>query len=448
MEVQIKNTSDQKLKKEFQLVIPAKLIDSKTDEHIAKIKEKVNLKGFRKGMVPASVVKEKYGDSIAAEESDKIINETIQKIIKDNKLKLAITPKVDVKEFDPKKDIEVNAVMEIFPEVPKIDFKKIKLTKKEPKITDDDIQEALEKLTRYHKKWTAKEPNEKAKTGDAVKIDYVGAIDGEEFEGGSAKDYQLELGSKSFIDDFESQLTGKRAGDEVKVKVKFPKDYHNDNFASKAAVFQVKIHQVLKAEELIIDDKFVKENFKIDTKEKLLEELKKQIETNYQNITKNLFKKDLYDLLDKKFKFDLPEGLVQKQLDSLWQEVEAEIKSNPNKFKNDKEKNKAKEKKREIACRMILCGMILAEIANENKIEATNEDLNQQFGQILSRYPGQQKEILELYQKNPEAIQQIKGTIVEDKTIDFIIEQGSIDKKESSLKDLDKSWKKANEAEY
>lgn len=445
MAAQIKNIVDKKLKKEYQITIPYSEIEQKISDYIAKIRGTFSLKGFRKGQVPVEVIKEKYGQSIMAEESDKIISETIKKIIKDNNLKLAMAPKIDVKTFVEKQDVVFTAAVELYPEVPEVELNKIKITKREAEISAADMDEAINKLLKFYRKWNSQDASYKAKKGDSVNIDYVGKIDKKEFEGGAAKGYQLDLGSKSFIDDFEEQLIGKRAGDEVKVKVKFPKEYHNAEYAGKAAEFDVKVNEVLIAEMPEINDEFIKGNFGIENKEKLHEAVKKQVEDNYENIGRNLFKKELFDFLNKKYDFELPTGLVEEQLNNIWAEVEEEIKNNPNKFKNDKEKEKAKDKKRETAERMIRCGMILSELAQKNKVEVTNDDINKEFGKIITRFQGQEKAVMEYYQKNPDAVQQLKGSIIEEKTVDFIINQPAIEKKKTSLKDFDKLWQKANE---
>lgn len=447
MEVQIKNTYDKKLKKEFQVTVPYQLIDAKVSSYIDKVRGNFSLKGFRKGQVPLEVIKEKYGQSIMADESDKIINDTIKKIVTDNNLKLALTPKIDIKNFKEGQDVELTATMELYPQIPEIEFNKIKVTKRDAEISAADLDESLKKLLKFYRKWNAKDASYKAKSGDSVNIDYVGKIDKKEFEGGAAKGYQLELGSKSFIDDFEEQLVGKKAGDETRVKVKFPKEYHNEEFAGKAAEFDVKVNEVLTAEMPEINDEFIKNNFGLENKAKLEEAVKKQIDDNYKGIERNLFKKELFDFLNKKYDFELPEGLVEEQVNNLWAETEEELKTNPNKFKNDKEKEKAKDKKRETAQRMIRCGMVLSEVAQKNKIEVTNDDINQEIGKILARFPNQEKAVLEYYQKNAGAVQQLRGSIIEEKAVDFVLNQPGIERKKISLKELDKLWQKASEVE-
>ena len=445
MDVIIKNTLDKKLKKDFQIVIPFSMIDKKIDENVSKIKGNLSLKGFRKGQVPDEVIKQKYGQSIMADEADKIISETLKKIVKDSNFKPALPPKIDIKAFESGKDIEFTASIELYPEVPEIELAKAKVIKREAEVSASDVDESLIELLKFYRTWEEQDAPCKAKTGDSVNIDYVGKIDKVEFEGGTAKGYQLELGSKNFIDNFEEQLVGKKAGEQVKVKVKFPKEYQKVEFAGKAAEFDVTINKILVGKLPEINDTFIKDTFGIESKAKLEEEVKKQVEGNYEQISRNLFKKEFFDFANKKYDFELPEGLVEEQLTKMWAETKEELKSNPDKFKNEKEKEKEKTKKREVSERMIRCGIILSEMAQKHKIEVTNDDINKELSKVLARFAGQEKAVMEYYQKNSAAVQQLKGSIIEEKTIDFILSQSAIEKKKISIKDLDKVWQKANE---
>lgn len=446
MEVQVQNTLNKNLIKDYKISVPNKIIDEKVNSRIADIKKNYATKGFRKGHVPEEVIKQKYGYSIRAEESDKILSEQIRKIIKDNSLKVAIAPKVDVKTFEEEKDLECTVSIELFPEVPQIDFAKGKLVKREVEVTAEDINSALNKLVRMYAKWNKQDDSYKAKLGDAVNIDYLGRVDKVEFAGGSAKGYQLELGSKSFIDDFEEKLVGKKAGEEVKVKVKFPKNYHSEDLSGKAAEFEVKINEVLTIDLPEITDEFIKNNFGIENKEKLEEILKQQVEGNYQNIGNELFKKELFDFLNKKYDFDLPKGLVETQLNNIWAQTEEELKHNPSKFKNDKEKEKAKNEKREEAEKLVRVGIILSDFANKNKIEVTSDDINKELSKVFARYPGQEKAIIEYYQKNPQAVEQIRGVVLEEKTINHIMNQNFTEVKKLSTKEFEKIQAKVMES--
>ncbi len=445
MEIKIKKTFDKKLKKDFQIILPKEIISKKIEDYIEKVKGNVSLNGFRKGQVPPAVIKEKYGKSIMGDEIDKLIEETLKGIIKDHNIRLALQPKVDVKKIELDSDVEIAVSMEIFPEIPEVELKKIKVTKREISIEKSDIDEAVNKIAKIFGSWNKQDQSYKAKLNDAVNIDYIGRVDKVEFAGGTAKGYQLELGSKSFIDDFEDQLVGKKAGDEVKVKVKFPKKYHAPNLAGQSAEFEVKINEVLVANAVEVSDELVKEKFGIESKEKFVEEITKDLEARNNDLTYEAFKTELFDYLNKKYDFDLPEGMVEKQVNVLWQEVEEEIKADPQRFKNDKEKQKAREVKEELAKRMIRCGMILSDICEKNKIELKKEDFDIHINKILSKYPGQEQKIIEYYSKNPQAIENIRGEAIERKAIDFILSLENIEKKKINSKDFEKFFKKLHE---
>ncbi len=440
MEIATKNVYDKKLKKEYQIIVPFIVVDKKVNDYIKKAQKNFSLNGFRKGHVPEKLIKEKYGASITADELDKIISETLKKIINDNKLKLAISPKVDIKKFEIGQDAEITISFEIFPEVPEIELNKIKVVKKEVKISEEDISKSINEVAKRFCTWNKQENSYKAKIGDAVNIDYVGKIDKKEFEGGAAKNYQLELGSKSFIDDFEEQLVGKKEGDEVKVKVTFPKNYHKEDLSSKDAEFYVKVNHILCADLPELSDDFIKKNFNIENKEKFNVEISKGLKENYDKMSKSLFKKDIFEFLNKKYDFEIPDGMIENQLEDFKKKIEQQ-----EKFKNEKERGKVIEKERKEIEKLIRFGIILSDLAKKNKIEATNEDFNNQFIKMLSGFDGDQKTLLDYYKNNPDEIDRLKNFIVEQKIIDFIISTESIEKKQYSTKEFLKLWEKSRD---
>lgn len=437
-EIQVKNTLSKKLKREYDIVIPFSQIDKKIDERVSILQKDYKMKGFRNGQVPLNIIKQKHAASIMAEESEKIINETSQNIVKKDDIKLATTPKVNVSIFELNKDLSYKLEMEIFPEVPKIDISKLKLNKKEAKILEEEVSQAKDNILARYKKWNKQEDSYKSKKGNAVNINYVGKIDGKEFDGGKADNHQLELGSKSFIDNFEDQLIGKKAGDNVEVKVKFPKEYHNADFAGKKAIFDVLINDVSTQEELNIDDNFVKENFKIETVDKFDEEIRNKISESYQELSRAVFKNDLLELLNKKVNFDLPESLIEDQFKRLWSEVETQEKQNPNLFKNDKDKKKMEDEKRKLASKMIKGGIIVSNINQENNISVSNEEIISEAKLRAAKMPGQEQMVLQYYQNNPEAMQDLRGFLMEEKMLDLVIEKAKPGIKTLSVKDLQK----------
>lgn len=433
MEPAIKNTLSEKLKKEYQIVIPRKIIEDRIDHEIGKIKHQVRIKGFRPGQVPLNVIKEKYGSSFRADESEKVISNTVSKIIKDNNLEIALSPKIDIKNYaNHNEDLEFTAVFELFPKVEKFELNKLKLTKFDVEIEEEDITKTLNRFLLPHAILNPQNASYKAKLGDLVEIDYKGTIDGEEFAGGSAENYRLELGSKTMIDDFEDQLVGVKVGSKLVVKVQFPESYHREELASKTAKFAVTVNQVLVPDFAKIDDEFISKTFGIPNKEELKSLAKKRTEGDYKNLSDKLFKKELLDLLNKKYEFDLPEGLVEEELNRLWQPTEEELKKNPNLFKSEKEKEKVKQKKRELAIRMIRAGILFNKVASENKISVTQNEISAEIEKIAQSLGEDQRNMVaEYYRSNSEALQNLRSILAEEKIVDFILKQGATVERES-----------------
>lgn len=445
MQFEISNILTKDLNSDYKVIINNSIISERINNRVNELRPKINIKGFRKGNVPSNVIIEKYGQSLLAEESEKLANEAIKKIIDDNKIKIATRPKIDIKELKLNEDLEFTVFLELFPTIPDIELNKIKITFREADITENDINENIDKLAINFSESQEAQPSHKAKIDDIVNIDYVGCIDNIEFDGGSAKGHKLVLGSNSFIDNFESQLVGKKAGDEVVVKVKFPKNYHNYEFRGKAAKFNVKINNIEVINKLELTDKIVKDKFGLDDISKLRENVSKNLTDSYNNISTNLYKKELYDIFIKKYSFMLPEGIIEMQFKHLYQDIEEQIKKNPNLFKSEKEINKEREKQRDIAIRTITAGYIISDISKKNNIEPTQEDITNEFQKIMAQYPGQQQQVMKYYQENPDAINNIKEIITERKVIEFIIDNSSTVKKKTSITDIDKLWQKANE---
>ncbi len=437
-ETQVRNILDTKLKKGYQIVVPFGIIDEKIDNYIIKIKGNYSQSGFRKGHVPDKVIKDKYASSIMAEESEKIINENIKKLIEEKKFSLAISPKIDIKDFEYGKDFQYDITFELLPEIPEINFDKIKIVKKELDVSNKDIDENIKKTLSTLKEWAEKKDGSKVAKGDQVYIDYVGKIDNEEFEGGKAENQPLEIGSKTFIDNFEDQLVGSKVGNEVLVKVKFPKEYHKKEFAGQKAEFDVKINKIMEAEEPKLTDKLAQEKFQAKDIADFKNKISEKISGEYKNISNILFKAELTDYLNKKFYFDLPEGLVSERFNKIWPEIEK--RDFVNGFANDKEKSKNQEKYRKDLERHLRCSMVFGEEAERNKISVTQEDINESIDEKSKAFPGNEEMFKNYYLQNKEMLGQIQNEIFEKKISEFFEKNAQIKYKKVSLKDLEKEY--------
>jgi trigger factor len=437
----IENTLNKGLDRHYKVTVPYSKVDTKIDDKVSKIQGKYKLDGFRAGKVPANVIKEKHELGLLSEIGEEIINEAIQDIVKNNNLRIALQPKVEIKSFEKGKDLEFSVEIEVFPEVQDLNYGKISLEKDEISITDGDIQESVERIIAHHKDWKKQENSYKAKKGDAVKIDFLGKVKGEPFEGGKGEDYQLELGSGSFIEGFEDQLIGTKAGDKKVVKVKFPKNYVA-HLAGKAAEFDVTVKEVLTAEKPELTDKFVKEKLGFESVAKLKEMIKNQLEEVYANMTKENLKSELITEINKMVNFDIPKGLVEEQFKNIWKSVEEELKKNPDKFKDEKEKKKAEADERKEAEKMVRIGILFSEIGRKNDLKVTNDEITNEIAKRASQYPGQEQLFVEYYQKNHDALNGLTGAILENKVIDFILGKSKVKTKQSSIKEFQKKQEK------
>ena len=431
MEIAIKNVLDDKLRKDFHLNIPSQLINQKINEHITKIQPEFSMEGFVKGQVPTETIKEKYGKSIMAEQSDILISDVINKIVNDNKYKIASYPKIEFKTFEEGKDLSLVASFEIFPSMPEVELSKISLNKYQVEFSEEELEELAIKTLKAKLNFVKQDSIYLANYGDLVVINYNGTINGQSFEGGNGSSFELELGSKTFVDNFEEQLIGKMTGEKITVNVTFPADYFRPNLAGKNAIFAVEIVSILKAENQQLDNDFIQKATGYKDIEELKDAVFDQMNVNYSATCRAIFKKELFDYLDSFYKIELPVGLVNEQSKFLKNMVE-------DKVNNFSDADKLKSLK--LSQRMVRCGLILADIASKNGIQVSNEDVDNEIDNIINQYPNQEKEIMENYSKNPQAIKQIQGTILEEKTVDFILQKISLIEMRVSSKQIDRLW--------
>ncbi len=436
MEIAVKNVLDDKLRKDFQLNIPAQLINQKIIEHITRIQPEFAMEGFGKGQVPFETIREKYGKSIMAEQSDILISEVVGKIVNDNKYKIASYPKIEFKTFEEGKDLNLVASFEIFPTMPEVDFSKISMNKYQVEFSEEELEEMANKTLKDKLNLVEQDSIYLANYGDIVVINYSGSIDGLPFEGGQGEGFKLELGSKTFVANFEEQLVGRMTGEEINVNVTFPADYFRPNLANKNAVFAVEITSILKLENKKIDNEFIQQTTGSEDIEDLKDAIFDQMNLNYSTTCRAIFKKELFDYLDSFYKIELPVGLVNEQSKFLKNMVES---GNQNQEK-ELASNEAKLKSLKLSQRMVRCGLILADIASKNGIQVSNEEVDEEIKNIIAQYPEQESQILEMYNKNPQAIQQIQGAILEEKTIDFILQKINIVERRVSSKQIDRLW--------
>lgn len=432
--MQVKELKNNKLEREYSVTISAKDIEKKVDEQLQVVGQQAKIPGFRAGKIPTKVLKQRYGKSVMGEVLEKTVHEKTGELLKEKDARPAMRPKVEIVNFDEGKDLEFTVAYEEIPEVPEVDLSKISVTKLTYEIPESDVKEGLDRLAGHRKSYDAKAKTAKAADGDAVRIDFKGFVDGEAFEGGEAKGHTLELGSGQFIPGFEEQLIGKKAGDDVEVKVTFPKEYHSDALAGKEAKFEVTVHEVLEAKPVKIDDKFAEE-LGMENLAKLKEAIKGQMNKDYENIQRTKLKKELFDELDGKCKFESPKSMIDAEFDVIWGQIE-QAKEQGDESLKDKSDEELRKEYKEIAERRVRLGLYLSDVGRKNELEVTQEEISAAIMEHARQFPGQEQAVFEYYQKNPEHLEELRGPIVEDKAVDFILEKVKVTQKKVSIDEL------------
>lgn len=433
--MKIKELKAEGLSHTYAVTVPKEDLESKLEAKIKEMQPQVTLKGFRPGKVPTSHIRKMFGQSIMKDVVEETVNETSQQAINDNKLRPAGQPQIDMRANGEdvtkgKADLEYQLTVESIPEFEPVEPDTLKFTRLTHEADDKELEEEIAKLGEGQKSYKKKAKTAKAKKGDAVLIDFVGTVDGEAFDGGAMEGHQLVLGSGTFIPGFEDQLVGVKAGDELDVNVTFPEPYQAADLAGKDAVFATKVIEVQGEKDAVIDDEFA-QKFGLADLEALKAAVSEQYNSQLELQSRMKLKRAILDELDKKHNFDLPPQMVEAEFGNIWQQVQAEKEAGQLDEDDAKKTDKQLEKDyRKIAERRVRLGLVLAEMGQKQEIQISNEELQQAMIAEARQYPGQEQQVIEFYQKNPQAIAQLRAPIYEEKVVDLIIEKAKVtDKK-------------------
>jgi trigger factor len=442
--MQVTETLNEGLKRGYEIKVTAQELADKVNAKLKEAQPNIEMKGFRKGKVPMALLKKQYGQSVLGEAMQETIDSAMSEHFEKSGERPAQQPDVKMTNEDWKEgdDVEVSLTYECLPEIPESDFSKVKLEKLVVEASDTDVDEALANLAESAQNFEDRKKGSKAKEGDQVVIDFLGKVDGEPFEGGKAEEYPLVLGSNSFIPGFEEQLIGAKAGDELDVKVSFPAEYGAANLAGKDAVFECKVHAVKEPKPAELTDELAT---KYGAKD--LEDLKSQVAerlvSEYDGASRMVTKRKLLDELDKLVDFELPEALLEAEAGQIAHQLWHE--DNPDVQGHDHPQIETTDEHRKLATRRVKLGLLLANIGEQQKIEVTDAEMQQAAMRQASQYPGQEREFYEFLQKNPQAMQQLRAPIFEDKVVDYILELSSVAEKKVSKEDLQEAVEKLNE---
>ena len=412
-------------------VIPAAELQAAADEILLEYGKKVKMPGFRAGKVPLSILRQKYNASAYGEAIDKLMNNDLNNYVADKKIRLAGAPKADLAGWEIGKDAEYSLEFDILPTLPEIDLSKITVTKKVAELDEKEVDTALENIRKSRSVAEKQDEKYKAANGDVAVIDFKGFIGDEAFEGGEATKHHLILGSGSFIPGFEDQIIGHKVGDKFDVNVKFPADYHAENLAGKDARFAVEVHEVRKHILPELNDDLAKQVGQ-ETVDALKEHIRKIINEQYVEAAQRDMRNELLDILADKVKLELPETLVEQEMNMAKSEFERSHAHCHDKKCDHKWDEKTERKEAE---RRVKLGLILAEWGTQNKVEVTREDLQQAIWAEASRYPDP-KQVFEFYNKNQNALAMLRGMMFERKALDAMLTHVKTKEKKVNADDL------------
>jgi trigger factor len=434
--MQVTETSTDGLKREFKIVVDASDVEDRMTARLEHLRNTANLPGFRPGKVPVSLLRKRYGDSVMGEILEETVSTSSQAAIVEKELRPALQPDIKIEEFEEGKDLVFTMTMEVMPTIEPADFSKISVEKFVADPGDAQTEQAMQSLAEAQKTFGSAPKDHVVAVGDVLKINFIGSVDGVEFPGGKGEDVNLEIGSGSFIPGFEEQLVGAKVGGHVAVNVTFPEDYSAPDLAGKAAVFEVDVTEINVSSAADIDDQ-LGERLGLKDLKGVREAIKTQLERDFAAISKRRVKREVLDALAEMHDFEIPSGLVEAEFKQIWQQVEeAKNRGDEEPADTGKSEDELKDQYREIAGRRVQLGMLLAEVGRKNNIEATVDEVDKAMADHASRFPGQEQEVISFYRGNPQAKEQLKGPILEDKVVDFILEIAKVTEKKISAEEL------------
>ena len=440
--MQVTETLSAGLKREYKVVVNAAELDKELNAKLADLSKRANIKGFRPGKVPVNHLKRVYGQSAMAEVVQNTIDAKSKALLEEKKLKPAYQPEVKLPEdeaevravMDGKGDLSFSVAFEVIPDFDIKDHSGLQLTRHVVEVTEDEIAETLKRIASQSKSFEDKAGA--AATGDRVTINFVGTIDGVAFEGGTAEDVALELGSGQFIPGFEDQLVGAKAGDDVTVKVTFPDSYGVAQLAGKPAEFATKVTKVEGAKDTVIDDEFAKK-IGFDDLAKLKEMVKERTGAEYAQMSGMKLKRDVLDALDKEYSFALPEKLVEAEFNGIWNALTAEMNRSGKTFADENTTEEdARKEYGAIAERRVRLGLVLGTMGEKENVQVSEQELQNALMNRMRQFPGQEKMVIDYYRKNPGAMMELRGPIFEQKVVDALVAKAKVTDKNVTKDEL------------
>lgn len=441
MEVSV--TSSEGLKRTLRVVIGKGELSQRFTNRLGEVKDTIQLKGFRRGKVPTAHIKKVYGRSLMAEVMQSAVEETSRQALTDRKERPAFQPELKLPEdkneveqvMSGNADFSYSMSFEVLPEFTLSDLGKIEVERLVADVPDDAVAKALDELAKRNVKFEP-EDGRAAADGDQVTIDFVGRIDGEEFEGGKAEAVPLVIGQGGFIPGFEDGIKGAKAGEDRVVKATFPAEYPVETLKGKEATFEVKVAAVAQPVTPALDDEFAK-GLGVDSLDMLKDRLRAQIQREYDQVARAKMKRAMLDALDKAHTFELPPTLVENEFDGIWKQLTQGMEQAKKTFADEgKSEDDVRAEYRKIAERRVRLGLVLGEIGEKGKVEVTQDELRNALFEQARRFPGQERMVYEYFEKTPGAVSQLRAPIFEEKVVDYIAAQAKVTEKKVSHEEL------------
>jgi trigger factor len=429
--MQVTEVANEGLKRAFSVVVPATDITAEREKRLAKLGKELRLPGFRPGKIPPRVVQQRYGQAVMGEVLESSVNDATQRVVSDRGLRPAQQPKIELVNFADGTDLEFKVEMEVMPEVPMPDFAGIELERLKAEPGEEQINKALEAVAQRNRKLEDITEDRPVEAGDVAVCDFVGRLvtdgeAGEPFPGGSATDMPIEVAGEGFIPGFTEQLVGIRAGETRQIDVSFPAEYAAQELAGKPARFEVTCKALKRPVTPEMDDAFAT-GLGFENAQKLRETVRETLQREYDSMARMKVKRALLDQLSERADFPVPQGMVDAEFNGIWQRIEADMKAG---LLDEDDKGKDEETLRAdyraIAERRIRLGLLLSEIGRTNNISVSGEELARAMRQEAARYPGQEQQVIEFFRKNPQAAENLRSPIFEEKVVDFMLELAKV----------------------
>jgi trigger factor len=442
--MQVTETLNEGLKRGYRLILSAQALDDKVTAKLREAQPEVVLKGFRKGKVPLPLLKKQFGQRVLGEAMQESVDEAMKAHFEDKGERPAFEPDVKManEAWKEGEDVEIEMTYEALPAIPEVDLGSLRLERLVVKADDAAIDEALRNLAESAQDFEDREEGAVARDGDQVVVDFVGKVDGEPFEGGTAEDYPLTLGSGSFIPGFEEQLVGVSAGEEKAVTVTFPEEYGAEALAGKEAVFDCTVKAVKTPVAAGIDDELA-QKFGAEDLAALRAQIGERLEQEYAGAARAILKRNVLDALDEMVSFELPPTMVDTEASQIAHQLWHE--ENPEHESHDHPDIAPSDEHLKLAERRVRLGLLLAELGQKAEVEVTDAEMTQAVLNQARQYPGFEREFFEFVQKNPQMRQQLRAPIFEDKVIDYVVELAEVTDKELTRDELEKAIEEMNE---